>query len=981
MPETTSDPSQNVPKPSVCDCTTDPIAALQTMFVAMVMGRRMAGGQSPVQRPVFLKPHGVARGVFTIEPSLPPEMRVGVFRGEKYEAWVRFSSDTVPAAPDLGTTLGIGLKLFGVPGPKLLPPDTLATTQDFVLQNHDVFFVDTARDMCEFTHAGVVQGDYEPYLAAHPVTRRILSDMQKSVPSVLATSYWSVLPSRFGATRHAKFKLVPVGLDPAGPIPDNDPQFLRNDLVRRLRDTGACFHFLLQFYTDDATTPLDRATERWDETVSPPVHVATLAFPKQDISARGQADYGENLSFNPWHTLAEHEPVGSIAQARKAVYQASAQKRRDANAVPSGEPTTPRPILDLPVARDTKIVRAAIHPAIGIARVGNSTDEFFLGPEVTEPVPEKPGFYKDSTGALKRQAARFRIYGYNAAGQVVAELNANNALIAWTVHVANKKAAWYQFQIALDIPEAKSTTPAVDPSLRRNAGVKGADRQKLTIDPGPVTITGASKSGSGYAFDQGRFFDRPVYLGELQTDKLGRLVFLGGRGVSASASGAPAGTFANNDGWHDDTSDGPVTAVVSINGQPIPCQSAWVAVAPPNYAPSLVSVRTMYDLLRSTFVDNNWIEEPATVSFKSDVLPVLQRLARLQWVNAGFAASFGWGVNRVLDDPLFLRQLSKRGATPNDDNFSEVRRQIFNGFRIFDRDGLSPVPTPWIYGDAMDFKPVSPRQYVALSPLQMRQLKRWAAGDFIDDYDTAAPSPAIFDSIPVAGQPAMLDRASLTFCLADAFHPGCELTWPMRHISLFSSPFRVKAQPTGTPEPDYGPQLTPEIALQFGGPLSAQGPGDLTRWMAVPWQTDTASCQSGYDKTYDPFLPTFWPARVPNQVLTFDDYQEATDPKKSPEARLNAFRRRPSWMRVLAKSYKVYINQMIAHFGAMGVIEEHPQPPENTMLPSSVLVESKPGPIPQPSPVAVLAAVLPEGEGQPSVERELPHDKVHRFHA
>ena len=66
-------------------------------------------------------------------------------------------------------------------------------------------------------------------------------------------------------------------------------------------------------------------------------------------------------------------------------------------------------------ADDTMIVRAAIHPAIGIGRIGNSIHAFFYGPEVSYPTPAAPGFYRDAIGALKRQAARFRIYGYNAA--------------------------------------------------------------------------------------------------------------------------------------------------------------------------------------------------------------------------------------------------------------------------------------------------------------------------------------------------------------------------------------------------------------------------------------------------------------------------------------------------------------------------------------------------------------------------------------
>ena len=60
---------------------------------------------------------------------------------------------------------------------------------------------------------------------------------------------------------------------------------------------------------------------------------------------------------------------------------------------------------------DQTIVRAAIHPAIGVARVGNSSSSYFYGPEVPNQAPEPPGFYRDSQGALKRQAARFRIGG------------------------------------------------------------------------------------------------------------------------------------------------------------------------------------------------------------------------------------------------------------------------------------------------------------------------------------------------------------------------------------------------------------------------------------------------------------------------------------------------------------------------------------------------------------------------------------------
>ena len=187
-----------------------------------------------------------------------------------------------------------------------------------------------------------------------------------------------------------------------------------------------------------------------------------------------------------------------------------------------------------------------------------------MGPEVANPLPEKPEFYRDAAGALKRQAARFRIYGYNKKNEVVSELTSDNADIKWTVHLANRKAQWYQFQAALDVPEASGLSVSL-----RNAAIK--DRNVLAIDPGPRHITGASVSGGAdHQFDTGKFKDTIVRLGEIRTDEQGRLLVLGGTGKSASPSGAPVfnpadlNSFNNADDWFDDTSDGPVTATVSI---------------------------------------------------------------------------------------------------------------------------------------------------------------------------------------------------------------------------------------------------------------------------------------------------------------------------------------------------------------------------------------------------------------------------------
>ena len=71
--------------------------------------------------------------------------------------------------------------------------------------------------------------------------------------------------------------------------------------------------------------------------------------------------------------------------------------------------------------------------------------------------------------------------------------------------------------------------------------------------------------------------------------------------------------------------------------------------------------------------------------------------------------------------------------------------------------------------------------------------------------------------------------------------------------------------------------------------------------MALPWQADTASCRSGYESTYDPYVPTFWPARVPNQVLTAMNYGIVMDTAKTDAQRLAAFHDRRSWYFPLEK--------------------------------------------------------------------------------
>jgi hypothetical protein len=616
-----------------------------------------------------------------------------------------------------------------------------------------------------------------------------------------------------------------------------------------------------------------------------------------------------------------------------------------------------------------------IHPAIGIARVGDSEKDFYIGPEVVDPaLPD--GGYRDATGALKRQVARFHIYGYNASGEVVRELTSNDASIRWTVHLANKKAAWYQFQAALDIADAVSMTVPL-----RNPDVERAKRSVLTIDPGPRSISGAGVSGPEYRFDSGMFYETVVPLGELQTDTDGHLLVFGGHGVSASPTDAPIyrpadpNSFNNANGWYDDISDGPITATVSIDGVSVPVEPAWVTVAPPNYAPQIVGWRTLYDLLVEVYTENGWIAMPATVSFTEHVAPVLRRLSNLQWVNQGFASLFGKGCPLDFENPALLAKLSQTpDSRTNADPHAELRQVIFNSFRLANTvtNESSVYDTnswPWIYGDAYgSFSSTSPNNNLPLPSVQAVLLKRWVVGDFVNDWKADREPPHSLADVPLAEQPAMLDQAALHFCLADAFHPGCEMTWPMRHTTIYSKPFRIRHREVGAPEPDYGRSLSQATVLAPGGPLYAQGPGDISRWMAMPWQGDTAFCRSGYEPEYDPYVPTFWPARVPNQVLTEEDYEIVVKLSLPREQRLAAYNHRAHWTRTLKGSVAESMMRMVKYFGAMGIVEARPGVKDDPDFPEIMYVESLTGS--RLKEAALMAAALSRAPERPLTNLE-----------
>jgi hypothetical protein len=607
------------------------------------------------------------------------------------------------------------------------------------------------------------------------------------------------------------------------------------------------------------------------------------------------------------------------------------------------------------------IVRCIISPGIGIARVGNAPGEYYIGPEVPGVTPNLTKRYKDESGRIKRQAARFRVYGLNAAGQVVRELVAGEAQITWTVHLANKKAAWYQFHYALDIPEARSAPPTLQ-AARRNAQIKGKARQELVIDPGPRSIAGMNVRGPAYHFDTGRFMGRRVSLGELRTDAYGHLLVLGGFGQSGTVNAnTPPMHIANNDGWYDDTSDGPVTARVVLGGKSLPVTPAWVIVAPPAYAPGITPMVTLYDVAYQAWLDVHAPTQPPAVSFTRDILPIFERFDQLQWVNEGFSIGYGWKGQVPLRDPVMLTALAQHTS-----DSAQTRQTIFGRFRDPASPQIREDAWPRLYGDAFpkvtnSAVPTSPRHYMTVTREQYRRLGEWAAGRFDADWDPVDPRPQSLTDVPLSDRPAALDRAALGACSGGPFHPGEEAPWIMRHGSIYAGLCRLNPRsPGASAERDHGEVLTPGTALGAQGPLHAVSPGDVTRWMAVPWQTDTASCGAAYpnstvQRPYPfPDLPSFWPALAPNRVLTAKAFQRLLQTELGDAARQQAFAERKSWTRHFPDEYADFLGRnrkFIKDWSLLGIVTQQ-LGPGDAAFPAVVHVETESGfaedAVPQP---------------------------------
>ncbi len=487
-----------------------------------------------------------------------------------------------------------------------------------------------------------------------------------------------------------------------------------------------------------------------------------------------------------------------------------------------------------------------IQPGIGIARLGDSETDFFVGPESPGDPREPKGGFKDLYGRIMRQAARFRVYAYDALGQILGEVTSGDrsVRISWSVQLANTKADWFCFAGVKAGMAADEGHPGVE---RRNKDE--ADRDKLKIRPAPRSIEGAGKSGEKYQMID-TFYEVSVYLGELRTDKQGRLLVLGGHGKSGTIDPTKhIRHYANNNCWYDDTSDGPVNAEVWVDGRKIETTGSWVIVAPPKYAASGICVVTLYDVMRAAVGQFSVPDKP---SFTKDIYPLFARIAGYPWLNS--AALRGHG---ALQAGNFLDPETLVKLRDSSDEAKGFRSTIFNRIRdpkTRDRRQANYKHMPPLSGDEGDAEDEKPDRWLYLLDSQYDIMKLWADGHFEDDWKgVPMPDPPIDSMRSAEEQVAALNRAALEPCIGGAFYPGIETTYIARNPKIYSEAFRFK-QP---------PDLEP---------------GDVTKRMAVPWQGDFYECHTNW-----------WPTNRPDDVANEEVFEKLLEEFQAEKRRAKSF--------------------------------------------------------------------------------------------
>lgn len=305
-------------------------------------------------------------------------LKQGLFaQAKNYPVWLRFANGRTSVENDYeADTRSMSVKIMGVVGDRL-PQSHEQRTQDLIVQNAEIFFVESIRSYYGFFSAVAKSKIFALlWLLTHPKQRKALKSITSRTPkSLLTEKYWSGsasalgLPANFDPTQPGlepityplvvKYGFIPVSpQSPYQPLaeevrspddlatakaagkkgtPDN---YYRTEMSKALANPDAeyCWDFQIQLQTSPSHS-IDNVTVRWPETEAPFFTVGRLTVKAQSIDSDAKLDFAENLQFSPWNGLAVHRPVGALNRLRSLVYPLVGNYRHNNRGVKYNEPT------------------------------------------------------------------------------------------------------------------------------------------------------------------------------------------------------------------------------------------------------------------------------------------------------------------------------------------------------------------------------------------------------------------------------------------------------------------------------------------------------------------------------------------------------------------------------------------------------------------------------------------------------------------
>jgi hypothetical protein len=292
------------------------------------------------------KTHGIVRAEFVVRDGLPPELRHGIFTEPRsYRAWVRFSGPGPYVTPDIDDVgfMSISIKLMGVPGPKLMEEERF--TQDFFGVSTPTFVTPNTRENAHLQKWSVKNAQIFHFLNfrnPHVLDGIMQFLWIKTQSSPFEAPYFSCVPYLLGEGQAMQYSIWPTSKNktPIPRLPRRPPDdYLRDAMVAALDQGDVDLDFRIQRQTDPHLMPIENAGVLWPERLSPRVSAATLHIPHQQFASPQQIAFARRLSYNPWHCVPGHRPLGNQGRARKRMYWELSKLRHDMNQVPHYEPT------------------------------------------------------------------------------------------------------------------------------------------------------------------------------------------------------------------------------------------------------------------------------------------------------------------------------------------------------------------------------------------------------------------------------------------------------------------------------------------------------------------------------------------------------------------------------------------------------------------------------------------------------------------